>query len=283
MKARLVSNITSTYTVFKDGVFYKCNITGKMRYLKKTLIIGDYVDFNEETLLMSDVYPRKNDLIRPKIANIDYGIVVTSIKEPDFSRYLVLKFITYLNFSGISPIIVFTKSDLTNLKSNIDLSLFLEELNLANIKYYITTNKDASSVEGLLKQIKGSTSLFFGQTGSGKSSLINLICPSFKRLIGEFSVQLNRGKHKTKETIVLPYVDNSFLVDSPGFSSLDLDMAKEEIRMNFPIISQYSNQCRYDDCTHIHEPFCKVKELVSENKISESWYNVYKELMKDEK
>ncbi|MEG0034026.1 MAG: ribosome small subunit-dependent GTPase A [Bacilli bacterium] len=275
---RVTSNIASNFKVYKNGAFYNCSLRGSFRISSKNIKVGDYVVFDDESLVIVDIVKRNNEFTRPCIANVDQAFIVNSIEEPEFSKYLVLKYITYVKFNQIQPIVIFTKNDI---KKNTKIDDFIAELRNAEIRCIVTASNDASSIAQIKELLDGKTSLFFGQTGAGKSTLINMIEPFFNRLIGEYSIFLNRGKHRTKETILLPINDNTFLVDTPGFSSLDLEMNISDIRTNFPLIERYRNSCKFDDCKHINEPECSVKKDVKMEIIPIEWYNIYVDLMEN--
>ena len=281
MEGILSSIIAGEYKVFCDGAFFSCTVKKSLKNSKK-ILVGSKVTFDESKMLITEIEEPKNSLIRPNVCNVDLAVVVSSIVEPLFSTYLILKFVTYFLYQRITPIVVFTKTDLANAKNIEDLQGFLKNLEKANIKYFVLNKFENEKIQALKDFLKGKTCLFAGQSGVGKSSLINAIEPNFNRLIGEYSRYLNRGKHQTKENIILPLNDDTFLVDTPGFSSLDLNMDKISIRDNFPIISDFLNQCKYDNCLHLSEPNCKIKELVDSGEISKDWYNDYTELINNE-
>lgn len=272
---RVFSIIANRFTVFDGENSFVCTIKGKVKKFKK-IMVGDYVSVNEENTI-DDIFERKNSLIRPTISNVDYGVVVASIEEPKVSKHLILKFLTYLNYNHIEPIVLFTKSDL---KKDDLTDKFQKELSSAGILSFITSKNNAESFLNFINSQKNKTFLFFGQTGVGKSSIINLFDIEKKRLIGEYSQSLNRGKHQTKETIIIKVGDN-FIADSPGFSSLDLNISKYIFRDYFPIISSYQDKCFFNDCKHLNEPKCAVKEDVKIGVIPEDWYNIYVTLMEE--
>ena len=272
---RVFSIIANRFTVFDGENSFVCTIKGKVKKFKK-IMVGDYVSVNEENTI-DGIFDRKNSLIRPTISNVDYGVVVASIEEPKVSKHLILKFLTYLNYNHIEPIVLFTKSDL---KKDDLTEKFQKELSSAGILSFMTSKNNAESFINFINTQKNKTFLFFGQTGVGKSSIINLFDIEKKRLIGEYSQSLNRGKHQTKETIIIKVGEN-YIADSPGFSSLDLNISKYIFRDFFPIISSYQDKCFFNDCKHLNEPKCAVKEDVKIGVIPEDWYNIYVTLMEE--
>ena len=272
---RVFSIIANRFTVFDGENSFVCTIKGKVKKFKK-IMVGDYVTVNDEDTI-DNVLERKNSLIRPTIANVDYGVVVASIEEPRVSKHLILKFLTYLNYNHITPIVLFTKNDL---RKDDFVDQFKKELDSAGILSFISSKNDAKTFIDFINSNQNKTFLFFGQTGVGKSSIINLFDIDVKRMIGEYSKSLNRGKHQTKETIIIKVGEN-YIADSPGFSSLDLNIKKEIFRNFFPVISDYQDKCFFNDCKHINEPKCAVKEDVKNDIISQDWYNIYVSLMEE--
>lgn len=272
---RVFSIIANRFTVFDGEKSFVCTLKGTVKKSQK-IMVGDYVNVTSD-FTIDKIYPRKNSLVRPTISNVDYGVVVASIEEPRVSKHLILKFLTYLNYHQIQPIVLFTKSDLMK---DEDVVKFQKELSSAAILSFIVSKNDANSFMNFVNSQENKTFLFFGQTGVGKSSIINLFDIDKKRLIGEYSKSLNRGKHQTKETIILE-VGNNFIADSPGFSSLDLNISKKIFRDFFPIICSYQEKCFFNDCKHIYEPKCAVKESVKNGDIPQDWYNIYVALMEE--
>lgn len=272
---RVFSIIANRFTVFDGEKSFVCTIKGKVKK-NKFIMVGDYVSVNEENTI-DNILERKNSLVRPTISNVDYGVLVASIEEPKVSKHLILKFLTYLNYHNITPIVLFTKSDL--MRDEITTN-FQKELSSAGILNFISSKDDASDFKEFVENQQNKTFLFFGQTGVGKSTIINLFDLDQKRLIGEYSKSLNRGKHQTKETIIIK-VNNNFIADSPGFSSLDLNISRKIFRDYFPIIKEYQDKCYFNDCKHISEPKCAVKNDVKNAAIPEDFYNIYVNLMEE--
>lgn len=279
MQGLIVSIIAGQYKIYSEGAFYTCSVKKSLK-TTKNVSVGDNVLFDELKSIVLDVLPAKNSLIRPCVNNIDLSLIVSSIVQPEFSPYLILKFITYFTYRNIDVALILTKEDLS--ENNGELNVFLDEFKKTDIPFFVVSKNDDIAIEEIKKFIKGKKVLFCGQSGVGKSTLINRIEPNFNRLIGTYSFALNRGKHQTKENIILPLNDETYLIDSPGFSSLDLEMDKLAIRDNFPIISRFLNKCKFDNCLHLNEPNCAVKEAVKIEEISTRWYNYYVELLKDE-
>ena len=272
MTGRIVKIISNKYTVSCNGEKYECIPRGKFRYIKTSPKVGDIVEFNKDTLTIDSIEPRFNELKRPEVANIDIAIIVTSLTRPDFSSYLLDKMIANVVLKDIKPIIVLTKADLL---SNDELEGFKPIIDYYN-SIGIPTLLN-SELDKLKELIKGSLVTLTGQTGVGKSTLINKIKPELNLETNDISEALGRGKHTTRHTEVYDFKD-FYIVDTPGFSALDLDILKENLRFAFV---EFDNSCKFNDCMHLNEIGCRVKEQVSNSEILESRYENYKRMVEE--
>ena len=278
MKGLIVALSCGVYSVSSDGVIYNLTARGIFRNQGIKPVVGDEVDFSEETLVMETVYPRSSFLKRPPIANISQIILVFSLKEPEFSYLLAFKYLTYANMNNIKAKLVLTKID-----KDVDASLvnqIKEVFSSVGVETFFISNKTKEGLEEVKGLFANEVSCVMGQTGVGKSSLINAIDPNYQRQIGEYSYALGRGKHRTKEVILLPY-QGGYIADTPGFSSLDLDLYKEDLAAFFPAFNYLYNKCYFTDCLHISENKCAVKEALNEGKISSKAYECYQKLLED--
>ena len=278
MNGKVVSVIRGLYSVDVNGVIFNVQSRGSLRHMGSKPMVGDNVDIDEECCVINKVYDRKNSFVRPLVANIDQLIIVMSLTEPDFSYYLLFKYITYANYNNVSSIVVLTKPDKYHDKDKIlEINNVLKTL---DIPTYLVNNKTKEGIEDVKKLFPKKVSCLMGQTGAGKSSLMNAINSEFNRAIGEYSDALGRGKHETKETILFP-LENGFLADTPGFSSLELEITKEDLSHNFPGFNDLYLQCYYSNCLHITENKCKVKEAVENGLIPKIAYDCYLKLNKE--
>ena len=278
-KERLIlSTIGGVYRVYVDNEIIEMKPRGILRHKKIKLLIGDKVVVNKEEKMIEDILERKNSLFRPKVANLDLGVVVVSLVTPNFSSYLLDKFLTLLNMSGVKPLIVLTKEDLMEDKERI--KEIVSNYALLGIKAIPFSKRTKLGLEEIKEEVKDKVIAFMGQTGVGKSSLINVLDPDFERDIGEYSIALGRGKHQTKEVILLPY-ENGFIADTPGFSSLELPIFKEDLSLFFPGYEHYKENCKYTNCLHISEKDCKVKEALEEGKLTKESYQNYLDISKE--
>ena len=269
MKGRIIKNISNDYTIDADGKLYTCKPRGKFRINNLTPLVGDIVIFDEKNNYLTDILPRKNELIRPSIANVDIAVIVTSVKKPDFDSYLLDKTLTIISYNNIEPIIYFTKLDL------------LSNEELVNVNQYIVYYQKigyqvATTPSDLLTLIKGKTIVFTGQSGAGKSTLLNKINPQLELKTDEISDALGRGKHTTRHTELYD-IDGTFIADTPGFSKIDFyGMNDIDIRDNMKEMFDNLEYCKYSDCKHINEDGCHVIELVQSKKILASRYDNYR-------
>ena len=278
MKGLIVALSCGVYSVRANGVIYNLIARGVFRNQGIKPVVGDEVDFNEETMVIETIYPRNSFLKRPPIANISQIILVFSLKEPEFSYLLAFKYLTYANMNNIKAKLVLTKID-----KDIDTDLvkrIKEVFSSVGIETYFISSKTKEGLDAVKALFTNEVSCVMGQTGVGKSSLINAIDPDYEREIGEYSSALGRGKHKTKEVILLPY-QGGYIADTPGFSSLDLNLFKEDLAAFFPAFNHLYNKCYFTDCLHLSESKCAVKDAINEGKIFQKAYECYQKLSEE--
>ena len=265
------------YTVDVDGVLYHSLIRGSVK-LRDHIYVGDKVLLSEDNFIISALVERNSLLKRPQISNVEQMVLVFSLVEPDFSYYLAFKYLTYANYNEVPAVIVLSKADKC-VKSKI--KEIKETFAKINVPVYVTSSKNNNGIDEVKNLFKEKISVLVGQSGVGKSSLLNAIDPNFTREIGEYSEALGRGKHKTKEVVLLPYL-NGYIADTPGFSSLELNLSKLEIAHYFPGFKDLYLSCFYSNCLHLNEKECKVKEAVKEGNIPSIAYESYIKLLSEE-
>ena len=276
MTGTIIKILHGVYSVDVDGVIYQTSPRGLFRKRHIKPMVGDKVLLDENSYLINDVLPRESELKRPPIANINQILLVFSLSEPTFSYYLACKYLTYAHREGIKVGLVLTKTDLEKYEGE-DIKNNFEKV---GIKTYLVSNKSLDGIEELREVIKDKITCLIGQTGVGKSSLLNSLDPEYARQIGEYSKALGRGKHETKEVVLLPYADG-LIADTPGFSSLELEMPLVEVSHHFPGMEEVSLKCFYNDCLHDHEPKCEVKKKVEEGNIPSIFYESYLKLLQE--
>lgn len=274
-KGKVILSYAGQYRVFADDKNFVLRPRGVIKYKAKDVVAGDEVYFDEKTLTIEKILPRKNFLNRPRVSNIEQMIIVSSCVEPDLSPHLIYKTITYALMNEIKPIVIISKID--KLENHDELLAFQKQLAKINFYVILYSKKTKEGFKEIEECLKGKTSLLIGQTGVGKSSLINLLDADFNRTIGEYSKALGRGKHQTKDVYFLKYKEG-FVVDSPGFSSLELKIYREDLAQFFPGFEQALGKCFFRDCQHLNEKDCEVKKLVEQNIISLEAYMIYQKL-----
>lgn len=271
MEGIIIKNQSNDYTVRTQNGIYICKPRGKFRNEKIIPLVGDTVVIDDINKYLLEIKPRKNSLIRPPIANIDVALIAVSVKEPNFDSNLLDKLLTIISFNNITPIICLTKLDLLNEEETKKIKKIMTYYK--DIGYTVVEN---TNIKEIKKIIKNKKVVIAGQSGAGKSSLLNRLDKNLSLETNEISKALGRGKHTTRCTTLYD-VDGSLIADTPGFSSIDFrEMTKMDIRDNMKEMFDNLEYCKYRDCMHIKEDACYVKKLLEEGKILASRYNNYK-------
>lgn len=251
----------------------------KISFKDEKILIGDRIYLDEQGFI-SKVKERVNLLKRPRLANVDSVFVLVSCVQPDFSSYLLDKFLSLIHFSAIQASIVLTKFDLVKDEcERLKLKNRLEEYKKIGYRVYFVNTHDATAFDfpTLIRDIQQKTVAFVGQTGVGKSSLLNSIDANFTRKVDSLYVISGRGRHTTKEVVLLPY-EHGFLFDTPGFSALELtEMKRKDLSVHFPGYEKYIGQCFFTDCLHEeNSKGCKVIEDLGKGLSEDSYLNYLK-------
>jgi len=256
------------YTVLLGDSVLECTLRGIFRKNNNSIIVGDFVEVNENEKIIEKLYPRKCELIRPKVSNIDKILIVTSVKEPDLNLYLLDKMICYAEFLGLEIILIFTKIDLLREDDEYNYTINYYK----NIGYKVIL-KDKLKVDEELKSIINSSVVALaGQSGVGKSSLINLLS-DLSLKTDKISRALGRGKHTTR-IVEFHSLLNGFIIDTPGFGNLEFEINTSSLKSCFIEFLEY-NDCKFRECLHIKEINCLVKSMVDNNTILKSRYSNY--------
>lgn len=260
------------YDIFSNGEVYRTKGSGNLRETSQNPLVGDYVKFNPNGFLY-EILERKNFLTRPKVANIDQVVIVTALCEPKFSSFILDKFLAIIEFQEINPIILFTKTDLTN-----D-GIYQDYKSQGYVVVKISNEDKQQNFIELIDLLKGKLSVFTGQSGAGKSSTINNIS-NLNLETQNISKALGRGKHTTR--IVEIYQLEGFeIIDTPGFSILESTLSKNELAKSFHDFKKLSFECEFRTCIHFKELKCKIKEEVEKGNILESRYKNYLRLISE--
>lgn len=269
MEGRIIKNISNDYVVKIDNELYTCKPRGKFRISNLTPLVGDIVEIDNNNNYIIDIKKRKNSLIRPSVSNIDKAIIVTSVK-PKLDTNLLDKLLVLTMYNNIEPVICFTKLDLLNLEELKKINSIINYYE--SIGYVTVKNTEIDKIKSILKN---NLSVFVGQSGAGKSCLLNKLDSKLELKTNEISKALGRGKHTTRH-VELFEVCEGLVVDTPGFSSLDLSsLSNMDIRDNMKEMFDNLDKCKYRDCMHYKEDGCYVKSLVNNNVIMKSRYDNY--------
>ena len=280
----LLKGIGGFYSVEAADAVYVCKARGVFRKKRITPLCGDRVQItvsngdNENTI--DEIFPRKNELRRPPVANIDQLMIVVSTTAPRPNALVIDKLIALAEQKEIEPIVVFTKTDIAPTDA------LFEVYRGAGIPCFSVSNETGEGVEAVRALLRGKVSAFTGNSGVGKTSLLNRIAPDLQRETGEISDKLGRGRHTTRQAELFP-VSGGYVVDTPGFSALDFERAdairKEDLAECFREFRPYLGECKFTSCSHTCDKGCAVLAAVERGEISDSRHNSYTALYNEVK
>lgn len=275
LQGRIIKSLAGFYYVESDGVVYQTRARGNFRKKGQTPYVGDFVDFSAEDHsegYILAIHDRKNSLVRPPIVNIDQAVVIMSAKEPDFNTNLLDRFLVLLEHRAIEPIVYISKMDLLTSP---------DEIAVIQKQYQEIGYQFCTFLDELLPLLTDKVTVFMGQTGVGKSTLLNKIAPDLKLETGEISDSLGRGRHTTR-AVSFYNVNGGKIADTPGFSSLDYEITNaEDLNKAFPELRRLSRLCKFRSCTHTHEPSCAVKDAVESGELWQSRYDNYLQFLSE--
>ena len=282
---QIISYIGGLATIkMNNNEILKAKAKGIFRHNKHEYkpMVGDFVEMQKsgDDYVIAKILERKNSLIRPKVANVDEVIIVQSVVQPDLNTFMLNKYLAFYESRIDTVKIAFSKTDLLNL-------IQLDEFNKVK-QLYIHDGYDVYDLQNLgdfdlfKKELASKTVCLVGNSGVGKSTLLNRIDPKLALRTQEISMALNRGKHTTTNVGIIEY-ESGKLIDTPGFSSLDIDLTKQELAHSFHDFRQLATKCKFSNCLHIKEPQCAVKQAVQDNIISQFRYDDYLKLLKETK
>ena len=283
---RIVKGIAGFYYVYTDELgIVECHAKGLFRKEKKKPLVGDYVsvsilDEEKKEGSLIAINERHNYLIRPEVANVDRALIVFAAASPEPNWMLLDKFLVMMQKYDIETIICFNKNDLVSAERIQEI-----ESNYAKsgAKVIATCAKSGEGIDSIKQHLTGRTTVLAGPSGVGKSSIINQICPMARMETGHISTKTKRGKHTTRHSELFYVGENTFIMDTPGFTAFELteNIDKDELKDYYPEFYKYEGACRYEPCSHTHEPSCSVKAAVGEGIISKLRYGNYCQLYEE--
>jgi ribosome biogenesis GTPase len=279
---RIIKSLSGVYRVDVQGEMYDTKPRGLFRKNKFSPIVGDVVDFDVENKTegyIQHVHERKNELKRPPVSNIDHLIIVMSAVEPDFSTQLLDRFLVIAHSYHLRPQILITKKDLAT--SEVQQNIQQQLATYAEIGYQIQFIGKDSNIDAIFNEWGEGLAVLSGQSGVGKSTLLNHYFPELQLETQHISKSLNRGRHTTRH-VELFERSNGFIADTPGFSALDFDhIQKNEVKEYFIDINEFGESCKFRDCNHINEPKCNVKEALAQGNLAQFRYDHYVQLFNE--
>ncbi|MCI7493038.1 MAG: ribosome small subunit-dependent GTPase A [Lachnobacterium sp.] len=285
MQGKIIKGIAGFYYIHaENGQVYECKAKGAFRKQKIKPLVGDMVriavlDEAEHLGNVEEILPRKNELIRPAVANIDMALVIFAAAKPEPNFNLLDRFLCMMEFQNVPVTICFNKTDLVDEEKIEEYRRIYEP---AGYRLMSTCTRTGEGVDAVKALLHGKTTTVAGPSGVGKSSLINALQSDVQMQTGVISDKIDRGKHTTRHSEIVPVMEDSYIMDTPGFSSMDVPgFEKEDLWTCFPEFREYEPYCKFQGCSHINEPNCGVKEALAEGKISSVRYENYKLLYEE--
>lgn len=282
MKGIILKALSGFYYVSDGEKNYECRARGSFRKSGVSPLVGDVAEFEpsaDGSGVITEVLPRKNRLFRPPVANIDKLFIVSSFENPSPNAYLIDKITAIAEYNSIEPIIVFNKCDMG------DFSDWESVYRKSGFKTYTVSALTGEGTDALCKEMQNCVCAFTGNSGVGKSSLLNLLFGDLDLKTGDVSEKLGRGRHTTRHTELFKSPFGGFAADTPGFSSIEYDSTdygfKENLISCFKDLSEYSDGCKFTTCTHTCEKGCAVIEAANRGELPKSRHNSYKELFNE--
>lgn len=286
MQGKIIKGIAGFYYVhIAEAGVYECKAKGSFRNENKKPLVGDDVEItvlDEQAKKgnIQKILPRKNSLIRPAVANIDQALVIFAAAKPKPNFNLLDRFLITMEYQKVDVVLCFNKKDMAE---EAELQKLEETYAACGYRILFTSALFDEGVEEIRALLKGKTTAVAGPSGVGKSSLINRLQENVEMETGSISEKIGRGKHTTRHSELIAIDGDTYIMDTPGFSSLYMqDFEKEDLKDYFVEFHEYEGQCRFQGCMHIHEPSCRVKEALEQGKISriryENYVTLYEEL-----
>ena len=285
MQGKIVKGIAGFYYVHVvESGLYECKAKGVFRKEKIKPLVGDVVEIDildeeEKKGNIVDILERQNELIRPAVANVDQALVVFAVTKPKPHFNLLDRFLIMMESKGIPVILCFNKKDIA---TEPEIEKLKDIYESCGYKIIFTSAREQENIEEVKEMLRGKTTVIAGPSGVGKSSLINIFQSNVQMETGSISEKIERGKHTTRHSELIWIEDGTYIMDTPGFSSLYTnEFEKEELKHYFTEFTPYEGQCRFLGCDHVHEPGCAVKNALEEGKIHTVRYENYLEMYKE--
>ncbi len=281
----IIKGIGGFYYVDTDTGLIECRARGKFRKDNISPLVGDYVvievdELNVQGYIM-EIHPRKTELNRPSIANVDQVMIVFAIKKPDINLVMLQKFLVSAEHLSIKPIIVINKIDIDENDEATEIIRIFSDI---GYKVISASAKTGEGIDEITSVLSKHITVFAGPSGAGKSTLLNLIKPGLTLKTGDLSKKIDRGTHTTRHVELIDLSCGGKVADTPGFTSLDLnELDIEKLRDCFPEFKEIESNCRFNGCIHINEPDCAVKKAVEEGQIASFRYDFYKQIQEAKK
>ncbi len=281
MIGKIVKGIAGFYYVQAKGQVYECKAKGVFRKDKKKPLVGDDVkldvlDAEKKLGNITELLPRHSELVRPAVANVDQALVIFAIVKPRPNFNLLDRFLIMMGQQKLPCIICFNKLDIDEMG---DSAVYEKIYQDSGCKILCVSAAKKYNIDVLKEMLRGKTTTVAGPSGAGKSSLVNCLQSDIVMETGDISKKIERGRHTTRHSELIAIEDDTYILDTPGFSSLSLfDMEKEELAAYYPEFADYEKYCKFGGCSHINEPICGIRDAVEEGSISKMRYDNYCQL-----
>ena len=280
MKGIIIKGIGGFYYVKTENGIIECKARGKFRHKDMKPMVGDNVriETHNEKGTIEDIYKRHSTLLRPTVSNVSLAFVVFAVKNPDINIDLLNRFLVLCESSNIKAIVCLNKVDLINEQEK---QLLKEQINEIGYEVLFINAKEQKGIDYLKEYMKGNITVLCGPSGAGKSTLINALTEKEHMETGKVSDKIGRGKHTTRHSELIE-IEDGYIVDTPGFSTLDVSFIdKEDLKYAFPDFEEFNECCKFRGCMHYKEPSCAVKNAVEEGKINKQRYDFYIRTLKE--
>ncbi|MCR5215646.1 MAG: ribosome small subunit-dependent GTPase A [Lachnospiraceae bacterium] len=284
MTGKIIKGIAGFYYVHANGTIYECKAKGAFRNRKVKPLVGDNVEIailDEEKLLgnIEDILPRRNELLRPQVSNVDQAVLIFALRDPEPNMGLLHRFLLRMQWEDVPAILAFNKQDLA---CDADITHMEEVFGNSGCKILFISAERGEGLEELKSLMEGKTTVLAGPSGVGKSTTLNFLMGEERMATGEISEKIGRGKHTTRHSELFSLGGDTYVMDTPGFTSLNVDEVDvERLHYYFEEFSPYEGKCHFDSCVHVNEPKCAVKEALEAGRINRERYEGYKEIYEE--